>query len=35
MATLKKGDQEPSFSLVDQEGKEVKLSDLKGKKVRL
>ena len=35
MATLKKGDQAPSFSLVDQEGKEVKLSDFKGKKVLL
>ena len=35
MATLKKADQAPSFSLVDQEGKEVKLSDFKGKKVLL
>ena len=33
MATLKKGDQAPSFHLVDQNGKEVKLSDFKGKKV--
>ena len=35
MAALKKGDQAPAFSLVDQEGKEVKLSDFKGKKVRV
>ena len=35
MATLKNGDQAPTFSLVDQEGKEVKLSDFKGKKVLL
>jgi len=35
MATLKKGDQAPSFSLVDQDGKEVKLSDFKGNKVLL
>jgi thioredoxin-dependent peroxiredoxin len=33
MAALKKGDQAPSFSLLYQEGKEVKLSDFKGKKV--
>jgi thioredoxin-dependent peroxiredoxin len=35
MATLKKGDQAPSFNLVDQDGKQVKLSDFKGKKVLL
>jgi peroxiredoxin Q/BCP len=35
MATLKKGDQAPAFSLMDQDGKEVKLSDFKGKKVLL
>jgi peroxiredoxin len=35
MATLKKGDQALSFSLVDQEGKEVKLSDFKRGKVLL
>jgi len=35
MATLKKGDQAPAFSLVDQDGKEVKLSDFRGKKVLL
>jgi len=35
MATLKKADQAPSFSLVDQDGKEVKLSDFNGKKVLL
>ena len=35
MANLKKGDQAPTFSLVDQKGKEVKLSDFKGKKVLL
>jgi len=35
MATLKKGDQAPAFSLMDQGGKEVKLSDFKGKKVLL
>jgi len=35
MATLKKGDQAPCFSLVDQDGEQVKLSDFKGKKVLL
>jgi peroxiredoxin Q/BCP len=35
MAKLKNGDQAPTFSLVDQKGKEVKLSDCKGKKVLL
>jgi peroxiredoxin Q/BCP len=35
MATLKKGDKAPAFNLVDQEGKHVKLSDFKGKKVLL
>ena len=35
MATLKKGDQAPSLSLLDQESKEVKLSDFKGKKLLL
>jgi peroxiredoxin Q/BCP len=35
MAKLKNGDQAPTFSLVDQKGKEVKLSDFKGKKVLL
>jgi peroxiredoxin Q/BCP len=35
MATLKKGDKAPSFSLVDQDGKKVKLADFKGKKVLL
>lgn len=35
MATLKTGDHAPSLRLVDQDGKEVKLSDFKGKKVLL
>ena len=35
MATLKKGDQAPSFNLVDQERKEVRLSDFIGKKILL
>jgi len=35
MATLKEGDKAPAFSLTDQAGKQVKLADLKGKKVLL
>ncbi|MDQ7785666.1 MAG: thioredoxin-dependent thiol peroxidase [Desulfomonilaceae bacterium] len=35
MATLKTGDHAPSLRLVDQDGKEVKLSDFKGKKLLL
>lgn len=35
MATLKKGDIAPGFNLVDQDGKHVRLSDFKGKKVLL
>ena len=35
MVTPKKGDQEPSFSLVDQNGEQEKLSDFKWKKLRL
>ena len=33
MTTLKKGDQAPNFSAIDQEGKTHKLSDYKGKKL--
>jgi thioredoxin-dependent peroxiredoxin len=35
MATLKKGDKAPAFNLTDQDGKQVKLADFKGKKVLL
>ncbi|KPK24997.1 MAG: bacterioferritin comigratory protein [Dehalococcoidia bacterium SG8_51_3] len=35
MAKLKKGDKAPVFNLVDQDGKKVKLSDFKGKKLLL
>jgi peroxiredoxin Q/BCP len=35
MGNFKEGDQAPPFSLADQEGKELKLSDFKGKKVLL
>jgi len=35
MATLKKGDKAPVFNLTDQDGKQVKLADFKGKKVLL
>ncbi|HTY26139.1 MAG TPA: thioredoxin-dependent thiol peroxidase [Desulfomonilaceae bacterium] len=35
MATLKKGDKAPAFNLVDQDGRPVKLTDFKGKKVLL
>ncbi|MGO9120110.1 MAG: thioredoxin-dependent thiol peroxidase [Desulfomonilaceae bacterium] len=35
MATLKKGDKAPTFNLTDQDGKQVKLVDFKGKKVLL
>jgi thioredoxin-dependent peroxiredoxin len=35
MATLKKGDEAPTFNLTDQAGKQVKLADFKGKKVLL
>ena len=35
MAKLKVGDKAPAFSLLDQEGKEVLLSDFKGKKLLL
>ncbi len=33
MATLKPGDKAPAFTLVDQSGRKVKLSDYKGRKV--
>jgi thioredoxin-dependent peroxiredoxin len=33
MAKLEAGDKAPSFELMDQSGKAVKLSDFKGKKV--
>jgi peroxiredoxin Q/BCP len=35
MAKLKAGDKAPAFSLLDQEGKKVSLSDFKGKKLLL
>lgn len=35
MATLKKGDTAPTFSLTDQDGKELSLLEFKGKKVLL
>jgi len=35
MAKLKKGDKAPVFNLTDQDGKKVKLSDFKGKKLLL
>lgn len=35
MAKLKTGDEAPAFSLLDQEGKKVSLSDFKGKKLLL
>lgn len=35
MALLKKGDAAPAFSLADQDGNRVKLTDFKGKKVLL
>ena len=35
MAKLKKGDKAPIFDLTDQDGKKVKLSDFKGKKLLL
>ena len=35
LAKLKVGDKAPAFSLLDQEGKEVSLSDFKGKKLLL
>jgi peroxiredoxin Q/BCP len=35
MAKLKVGDKAPAFSLLDQEGKKVSLSDFKGKKLLL
>jgi peroxiredoxin Q/BCP len=35
MAVLKKGSQAPAFSLVDQDGKTVKLSDFKGRRLLL
>jgi peroxiredoxin Q/BCP len=35
MAKLKKGDKAPTFNLKDQDGKKVKLSDFKGKKLLL
>jgi thioredoxin-dependent peroxiredoxin len=35
MATLKKGDKAPAFSLTDQAGKQVKLDDFTRKKVLL
>lgn len=33
MATLKTGDKAPAFSLLDQQGKKVSLSDFKGSKI--
>ena len=35
MGTLKKGDTAPEFNLMDQDGKNLKLADFKGKKVLL
>ena len=35
MAEIKSGSKAPSFSLMDQDGKKIKLSDLKGKKLLL
>ena len=35
MSELKTGDKAPAFSLVDQDGDKIKLSDIKGKKVLL
>jgi thioredoxin-dependent peroxiredoxin len=35
MGTLKTGDTAPDFNLMDQDGKNVKLADFKGKKVLL
>jgi peroxiredoxin Q/BCP len=35
MPKLKKGDKAPVFDLKDQEGKKVKISDFKGKKLLL
>ena len=35
MAKLKTGDKAPEFELMDQQGKDVKLADLKGRKLLL
>ena len=35
MATLEPGNKAPAFSLMDQDGKKVKLADFKGKKLLL
>ena len=35
MTMLKTGDKAPNFSLIDQDGKKVKLADFKGKKLLL